>query len=183
DPVLDLGDAARSHALDLRSCLSTPLISNDTLVGVIALYSGEVNAFNDNHRRVLEVAARQICDSLDRVCKFESVTRGDLLASLPNIAQLNQIISAAAHKTSEGCARVALLLVEVLRAKQHDVVAATTLDAASLLPVVQHMRAMLRVTDTLFRSDDNTFVVFLSDTDSQTTEAVSNRLRTSVRDN
>ncbi len=35
DPVLDLGDTARSVSPRLRSCLSTPLLIKDSLVGVL----------------------------------------------------------------------------------------------------------------------------------------------------
>jgi putative nucleotidyltransferase with HDIG domain len=183
DPVLDLGDAARSHALNLRSCLSTPLLSGDTLVGVLALYSGEVNAFTDNHRRVLEVAAKQVADSLERVREVQSITRGDILATLPSIAQLDQIVMAATGDSSGRSLRIALLLVEVVRMKQLDT-SPSKYDADQLLrQIVQQLRAALRATDSLFRSDDLNFVVFLSDTDLQTTDAIAARLRTCVREN
>src|SRR5262245_22033848 len=45
DPVLDLGDTARSVTPRLRSCLSTALLVNDTLVGVLSLYSELNQAF------------------------------------------------------------------------------------------------------------------------------------------
>src|SRR2546425_6305939 len=64
DPILDLGDAARAHSLRLRSCISTPLLSEDELVGVLSLYAPEANAFNDDHRRIIEVVARQIVHTL-----------------------------------------------------------------------------------------------------------------------
>ena len=60
DASLDLGDAARSVALRLRSCISTPLVSTDNLVGVLSLYSTKSNGFNEDHRRIIELAARQI---------------------------------------------------------------------------------------------------------------------------
>ena len=52
-----------------------------------------------------------------------------------------------------------------------------------LRQIVQQLRAALRATDSLFRSDSSSFVVFLSDTDSQTTDAIATRLRASVREN
>jgi putative nucleotidyltransferase with HDIG domain len=182
DPVLDLGDAARSHALNLRSCLSTPLISGDTLLGVIALYSSELNAFNENHWRVLEVATRQISESFDRVVRFDTATRSDALVNLPNITQLDQIVRAAANQSSSSIPRVGLLLVEVVRVNRIDG-DPSRVDNRTLLAVVQQMRAVLRTTDTLFRSEDDAFVVFLSDTDARTTEAIAERLRAAFRDN
>src|SRR5262249_25302825 len=61
DPTLDLGEAARARSLALKTCISTPLIADDDkLIGVLTLYTGEATAFNDDHRRIVEVVARQI---------------------------------------------------------------------------------------------------------------------------
>src|SRR5207244_10985695 len=60
DPTLDLGEVARCVLPRLRSCLSTPLLSDDTLVGVLTLYSVTVDGFNEDHRRMVEIVAREI---------------------------------------------------------------------------------------------------------------------------
>ncbi len=69
DPVLDLGEMGRLIRPRLRSCLSTPLTSEGSLVGVLTLYSSEVKAFTEDHRRVLEAVAGQCasvyCRSLE----------------------------------------------------------------------------------------------------------------------
>ena len=41
DPVLDLGEAGRAMRPRLYSCLSTPLVSDAALVGVLTLYSAQ----------------------------------------------------------------------------------------------------------------------------------------------
>jgi len=60
DPTLDFGEVARTLNPRLRSCLSTPLLSNDQLVGVLTLYSATPEGFSEDHRRVVEAVARQI---------------------------------------------------------------------------------------------------------------------------
>src|SRR5207245_3305176 len=55
DPILDLGDVARRVSPRLRSCLSTPLLSADSLVGVLTLYSSAVDGFSQDHRRIVEL--------------------------------------------------------------------------------------------------------------------------------
>src|SRR6185503_9435573 len=57
DAVLDLGDIAR--AAGLRSCLSTPLVSNDHILGVISLYSTAVDGFTEAERSAIEVFAQR----------------------------------------------------------------------------------------------------------------------------
>ena len=60
DASLDLADAVGSQSQRLRSCLSTSLLCDDELIGVLALYSAESNGFNDDHKRIIEAVARQI---------------------------------------------------------------------------------------------------------------------------
>jgi GAF domain-containing protein len=60
DPTLDFGDTARSQSVRLRSCISTPLLSGEQLTGVMTLYATETNAFSEDHRRIIELIAKQV---------------------------------------------------------------------------------------------------------------------------
>src|SRR5205809_799110 len=60
DPTLDLGELARCMTPRLRSCLSTPLMCDDALVGVLTLYAATQDGFTEDHRRIVEVVAKQI---------------------------------------------------------------------------------------------------------------------------
>src|SRR5262249_48204245 len=51
DPVLDLGEKPPTAVPRLRSCLSTPMVTQDTLIGVLTLYSPDHDAFDENHKR------------------------------------------------------------------------------------------------------------------------------------
>jgi putative nucleotidyltransferase with HDIG domain len=72
DPVLDLGEAARTSGLRLRSCLGAPLISDGQLVGVLTLYSEAPNGFTDEDRRIIEGVALQVADPFKRAVEFEN---------------------------------------------------------------------------------------------------------------
>jgi len=82
DPTLDFGDAARSQAVRLRSCISTPLILGEHLTGVMTLYATETNAFNDDHRRIVELIAKQVAH-LFRRSADHSLSHRDSVAPLP----------------------------------------------------------------------------------------------------
>ncbi len=69
DPALDFGDFARQVEPNLRSCLSTPLLVEDRLVGVMSLYASRSDAYDEDHRRIAEAAAREIARSLSRSIK------------------------------------------------------------------------------------------------------------------
>ena len=84
DATLDLGEAASSFSPRLRSCLSTALLFDNELIGVLSLYSTAENAFNEDHRRVIEVVARQIANIFKRAAEFDSTTKRDALTGLPN---------------------------------------------------------------------------------------------------
>ena len=71
DPVLDLGDIAYAPTFTLRSCLGTPLISGDQLVGVLTLYSRSTDGFTEDHRRIIEVVAKQVAHTLSGVLDFD----------------------------------------------------------------------------------------------------------------
>ena len=96
DPILDLGDVARTFKPRLRSCLSTPLIADDSsLVGVLTAYSVHEEPFDEDHRRVFEAASRQIADMLATTVASERGTPGVLAAqadSLPTEDELRPLL-------------------------------------------------------------------------------------------
>jgi putative methionine-R-sulfoxide reductase with GAF domain len=66
DPVLDLGEAAKTLSPRPRSCLSTPLIVSKDLTGVLTIYSKDQNFFSEEHERLLEAVARQVAPAVSR---------------------------------------------------------------------------------------------------------------------
>jgi putative methionine-R-sulfoxide reductase with GAF domain len=76
DPVLDLGNLSRSISPPLKSSLSTPLVSDDELLGVLTLYSKTLGAFGDNEHRVIEAVAAEIAFSFKCARDFESGVNG-----------------------------------------------------------------------------------------------------------
>jgi putative nucleotidyltransferase with HDIG domain len=84
DPTLDFGDAARSQAVRLRSCISTPLLVGEHLAGVMTLYATEANAFNEDHRRIVELIAKQIAHLFRRSADRDSVSHRESIGPLPS---------------------------------------------------------------------------------------------------
>jgi diguanylate cyclase (GGDEF)-like protein len=71
DPILDLGEGARSVTPRPRSCLSAPLTISDSLIGVLTLYSSSRSGFSEDHQRVIEVIARQIAPVVQQALTFD----------------------------------------------------------------------------------------------------------------
>ena len=183
DPVLDFGDAARSCKARLRSCLSTPLLADDTLVGVLSLYCTNANAFTEDHRRIVEAAARQIsrvvrdCAKCDR---DQSAFR-DTLTGLPNLERLRQLTSVDVGLSPEASSQpLSLLFIDVDRLRQVNERAGRDVGDRVLAHVARGIRRVLRGGDVLFRYAGDEFVVLLSQTDGETAHVIANRVRTVV---
>jgi putative nucleotidyltransferase with HDIG domain len=71
DAVLDLGEIARAATPPLVSSLSTPLILNGHLVGVVTLYSDREQAFREQDRTLLQALSERIAQSIVRACTWE----------------------------------------------------------------------------------------------------------------
>jgi putative nucleotidyltransferase with HDIG domain len=67
EPALDFGDVADFDTLGLRSSISTPVIVEEQVVGVVTLYSVEGNWYDDGHRRTIESVARTMAKLLKQV--------------------------------------------------------------------------------------------------------------------
>jgi putative methionine-R-sulfoxide reductase with GAF domain len=148
DPSLDLGEVARCTTPRLRSCLSTPLLYDETLVGVLTLYSATTDGFTEDHRRIVEVVARQIGHTFKSAAEFDNSARRDPMTGLPNLVQLEHLVDSAGMGT---VTRASLLLIDVVGLKEINALHGRPTGDDVLRHVVRQTRAGLRVADILFR--------------------------------
>ncbi len=179
DPSLDLGEVARCTTPRLRSCLSTPLLSDDTLVGVLTLYSSTVDGFSDDHRRIVEAVARQIGPTFKSAAEFDNSAKRDALTGLPNLKQLEQLVDSAGVGN---VARASLVLIDVVGLKQMNALHGRTAGDDVLRHVVRQTRAGLQVADILFRYGSDEFVALLNDTDREMAETLAARIQNNIRE-
>jgi len=79
DASLDLAQIAQSFQPHLLSAISTPLIDQNALLGVLTAYSSRVEAFSDSHRDTFE----SVCGTLSaRFCTLR-LTNSPHLLSFP----------------------------------------------------------------------------------------------------
>jgi diguanylate cyclase (GGDEF)-like protein/putative nucleotidyltransferase with HDIG domain len=183
DAALDFGEAAQSSSPPLRSCLSTPLVFNEELIGVLSLYSSHLNGFNDDHRRVIEVVARQVAHIVKHATEFDSTSRRDALTGLPNLQQLEQFVDAAGvHNLVQNCA-FTLLFIDVVDLKRINAAHGRAVGDQVLVHVVRYATAGLRLADILFRYGSDEFVALLNDTSADSAMLVAERIREGLRAN
>ena len=150
DPILDFGEVARSLTPRLRSCLSTPLLSDDTLVGVLTLYSSTPDGFSDDHRRVIESVAAQIAHGVKAAVLFENASRRDQVTGLLTARQLEALFGAELPKRPLSTETSVLLVHSVGLAKINDEFGHDAGDDV-LRNVAARVSSALRVADLLFR--------------------------------
>jgi len=175
DPMLDLGEVARALRPPLRSCLSTPLIAERDLVGVLTVYSTHRDAFTEDHRRIVEVVARQVSETVRQATAFrqeQSEKLRDQLTGLPNRQHLERFFSS--EWTGTAGLPCSILVLEI-SAQSNRSFARVQIQAV-IGQVSAHIRSALRGGDLLFRYDVDRFVALLTQTDALTADALKDRV-------
>ncbi len=179
DPILDLGDMARSLRPRLKSCISAPLVSDQDLIGVLTLYSVDSDAFNEDHKRILEVVGRQVAHTVRQALTFERYRATDLrdtATGLPNVRHLERMFAAASTNVQPED-KVSVIFVTIRQEIGRHGNDVHTLNDRTIERVTCGIRKALRVGDLLFRYDGNELAVLLSQTDAETASLVAERTR------
>jgi diguanylate cyclase (GGDEF)-like protein len=178
DPALDLVGIVSKLYPRLRATLATPLMLRQDLVGVLALYSDVANIYTDDHRRVIEVLARQIAPIVLRAAERETNRRKiltDRVTGLPNMEYLRRLFAPDCRFGGESFYPLTVLLVDV---GQRQAAEAHGRSAADQLMghVATAIRRSLRGADILFRYCEDEFVILLTKTDLTVADQVTRRI-------
>jgi putative nucleotidyltransferase with HDIG domain len=162
DPALDLGEFARRFGAVLTNTLSVPLLNENELLGVLALYAGR--AFTEEDRRATEQVARLFVERMrSRLqCAAAVEPRGGQAQAVAPVSSL--------------------LCIELLN--WTDIEAGYGRDAAQnlLAGLVTSLRGSLASGDLLVRSRDNEFVALLARGEAKDVRILSRKLRKVVQE-
>ena len=93
NPAVEVGFAADPRVTtELRSALAVPLQGVDGLVGVLALYQAEEDAFTNDHLRILQVITSKVAHFIENALSYRQAERSatrDFLTGLPNARALS----------------------------------------------------------------------------------------------
>jgi putative nucleotidyltransferase with HDIG domain len=177
DPLLDLGEAARQLRPRLRSCLSTPLLCESKLVGVLSVYSTIADAFTDDHRRLLEVVARQVSQTIHSAAQSRAST---MLSREPEqwLAHRERVERFVAGEIDMASSQSCLSIVDIRVAQAQHRDRRTAPQGATELTteVVATLRRALRGGDVLFKYAESEYVIVLTQTDPSAAVGVANRI-------
>lgn len=179
DPMLDLGEIARALRPPLRSCLSTPLLGGKDLIGVLTVYSTHRDAFSEDHRRIVEVVARQVSETVRHSVSFrkeQTESLRDQLTGLPNRQHFERFVgSELATPSGLPCS---ILLFAISQSPNR--LASRGSGQSVIGHIANAVRAGLRGADILFRYDVDRLVALLTQTDASTAEALGRRVSTEL---
>jgi putative nucleotidyltransferase with HDIG domain len=173
DAQLDLAELPHPIPEPLRSCLATPLMANDVLIGVLTLYAPERQAFSDVHQSMLEHAARPLAHLVRGALDFESVhasLSADVLVWLPSI-DLRRDERVEIDRGHPGLSVVVLQF----ESGEEALAGGDTLGRAA-----SALRRHLRISDSIYRDADGSLVALLGHADARTARAVAQRAVTSL---
>jgi putative nucleotidyltransferase with HDIG domain len=172
DPVLDLGDVARAVSPRLRSCLSTPLVVGQGLVGVLSLYSSGQEAFTDDHLRIIEMFAKQVAITLQGISQKRTHVGLKEVGPAP-IA----LTDSGVHLSDPRIAfSVVVVTISVGRSNPE-----TTIDAIGLA-LARCVRTNLDTTDVFFRYQLNQYVIVQRRTDRIDSDKLTRRVKQAVEE-
>lgn len=177
DPVLDLGDKVRELSQPLSSSLSTPVVADGSLIGVLSLYSDR--KFTQDDARVLEVVSRHVAGAFRSAREIEkrrsSLT--DEVTGLPKAEYLKDIVGSEISAALAGEQAMSLILVDLDRLRSVEVRTEKSTGDALVASVAEHIRHNLRTTDVLFRSLKDEFIVALPQTDFGSAQSIAERIQ------
>lgn len=182
DPVLDFGEAARGMNPRPRSCLSTPLLVGDSLIGVLTLYSTSKDAFTEEHQRVAEIVGRQVAPAIQQAVdahRSRIATLRDQLTGLPHLEQFRDL---ATTQVAEATVQrpVSLLLIDVDNLDEINRTRGRSMGDNVMGHVVRASRKSLRAADMLFRHGSDEFVALLLHTNLATGHVIAKRITDAV---
>jgi diguanylate cyclase (GGDEF)-like protein len=146
-------------------------------LGVLTLYSTQQNAFDENHRRIIEAVARQAADRVAHVLKSNRAEPTDPLGGLPNRQQLQRFLRSELGE-GRGSSNLSLIFVSI-----GPITKTPSGDQEPSARVIDGIRRVLRDGDILFRYGDREFVVLLARTDGLTATRLVATMTTNVSTN
>jgi len=183
DPALDFSDKTTSMQLNLLSCLSTPLISDGTLVGVLSLYSTSANGFTEEHRRIIETVNHQIAATLKCAAGFDNALRTDPVTGLPRVGQLERLVGREPSNPGFASVKHSLLFINLVNSRELQSRDQHQDHEEVIRQVAIRIQHCLGFADILFRDSGDRFIALLNQIDRETGEQIGQQICDRVKNN
>ncbi len=176
DAALDLAMIDPPVPVVFQSCLSTPLVAGEALVGVLSLYAEPSQAFQPADRRLVERTASPLAHLVKGALELETVQHATEAGAL---AQLPLVDLRTAHPPHDDpCAcPVAAVALQIWGLEADGTLGMPELLLARAAAV---LKRDLRVADLLYRDGPTGLVAVLPHAGGDAAEAIARRARSSL---
>ncbi len=164
DPRIMFESAGLDGRTELKSALVCPLVFNDTLIGVLAVYHVDADRYTEGHRRLLERVAEQAGVVLHNSLVFEKTQEEaltDALTGLPNRRSIMLHLSQELSRAERLRSRVALILLDIDEFKSINDTHGHNIGDRALCEVATALQSVLRSYDLCARYGGDEFVLVL----------------------
>ena len=148
----------------LRAALAVPLEGSNGIVGVLALYHADRDAFTKDHLRILQAVSSKIAFSIENALRFhqvESSATTDYLTGLPNARSLFLQLDSELSRSRRSDQPIAVLVLDLDNFKQINDRAGHLEGNRVLRAVANALKSTCREYDVVARMGGDEFVVIL----------------------
>ncbi|MCA1566290.1 MAG: diguanylate cyclase [Acidobacteria bacterium] len=166
DPMLDFSGFALPEAQSYRSMIALPLVKDERLLGVLAVYSLRPDHYTDDHLHLLDTVARLASDAFSNAlhhAEAESNALTDPLTNLPNARALQLRFAEEEARARRNGTSFQVVMLDLDEFKLvNDTYGHSTGDQM-LREVARVLNAQLREYDFLARYAGDEFVAVVQD--------------------
>ncbi|MGH9341926.1 MAG: sensor domain-containing diguanylate cyclase/phosphohydrolase [Acidobacteriota bacterium] len=181
-PISDFMDVQLLRS-EFKSCLCAPLSINQSVVGVITLYSSALNGFQSDHLRLMENIAHRAAVAINNAIIYEDTQEDaytDILTGLPNMRYFKIFADQELKRASRSNYAVTLLQMDLDFFKQVNDEYGHKVGDRMLIEIGHVLRNQLRKSDTCIRYGGDEFVGILPGVSKQLTEHTIARIQNAV---
>jgi diguanylate cyclase (GGDEF)-like protein/PAS domain S-box-containing protein len=163
-----------------RSWLGVPLITENELIGLIAVASYKPNMFNETDRKLMEQIGQQAVLSIKNARHYEEVNRQSKLDSLTGVCNHNYFIEMLYQEGENAISNkspISLIMLDIDYFKLYNDTYGHTIGDQVLRLTVQAIDSHIKKTDTVGRWGGEEFGVILPNATTAQANMVANRIR------
>lgn len=179
DPMLDFKEIEMPDHVRYQSMLALPLIKDERLIGVLAVYSMELEQYTDDHMRLLDTVARLASDAFANSMQHaeaESNALTDPLTGLPNARALHLRFEEEEARARRTGSSFQIVMLDLDEFKQVNDTFGHQVGDQMLREVARQLQAQLREYDFLARYAGDEFVAIVQDLSNDQVDDLRERL-------
>ena len=147
-----------------RSCLVMPLYLNESIVGIISLYSDQPEDYSQDHLRFMETIADHAANAIRNSIIYEETQEDaytDELTGLPNLRYFNGFIERELKRSGRAGQPLTMLMMDLEQFKEVNDKFGHKTGNRILIEIAHFLRDQLRDSDTCVRYAGDEFIAVL----------------------